>query len=78
MCVETNKRYLFIYLSVTRFFVIRLFHELKPSGPLKNRLKWFCLKIPFRGDIRETFDSVQTNTARSQTPRKLTLRGVDN
>ena len=42
--------------SVTRFF---LFHESKPSGPLINRLNWFCLKVHFRGDICEKFDSAQ-------------------
>ena len=36
-----------------------LFHESKPSGPLINRLKWFCLKVSFRGEIREKFDSAQ-------------------
>ena len=45
--------------SVTRFLFIFLFYELKPSGPLMNRLKWFCLKIRFREDVREIRDSVQ-------------------
>ena len=35
------------------------------SGPLINMLKWFLLKIRFRGDICEISDSLQTNTARS-------------
>ena len=40
-------------------FGIFLFHESKPSGPLINRLKWFCFKVRFRGEIREKFDSAQ-------------------
>ena len=28
-----------------------------PSGALINRIKWFCLKIRFCGDIRKNFDS---------------------
>ena len=44
---------------VTRFFGIFLFHESKPPGPLINRLKWFCLKVRFRGEICEKFDSAQ-------------------
>ena len=52
------------------------FHESNLSGPLLNRLKWFFLKIRFRGDICEISDSAQANTARSQTLRKLTLYGV--
>ena len=43
-----------------------LFHESNPYGPLINRLKWFSVKIRFRGDIHEISDSTQTNTARSQ------------
>ena len=43
------------------------FQESNPPGPLINRLKGFCWKIHFRGDIREICDSAQTNTARSQT-----------
>ena len=42
-------------------FVIFLFHESKPSGPLINRLKWFCLKIRFRGNIREKFEYLREN-----------------
>ena len=30
-------------------------------GPLINRLKWFCLKIRFRGDIREKFEYLREN-----------------
>ena len=41
-------------------------YETNPPGPLINRLKWFCWKICFRGDIREISDSAQANTARSQ------------
>ena len=59
-----------------RLLVIFLFHESKPSGPLINILKWFCLKFRFREDIREIIDSAQANTAQSRTPRRLTLRGV--
>ena len=57
-----------------RFFVIFLFHESKPSGPLINRLKWFCLKIRFRKDIREISDSAQANTARSQKLKYLQIQ----
>ena len=40
---------------------------IKPTwGPLINRLKWFCWKIRFRGDIWEISDSVRTNTAQSK------------
>ena len=53
-------------------FDIFLFHESKLSGPLINRQKWLCLKVRFRGEIREKFDS------QSPTPRRLTLRGVEN
>ena len=53
-----------------------LFHESKPSGPLINRLKWFCLKVRFQGELREKFDSPQATTARSQTLRRLTLGEV--
>ena len=61
-----------------------LFHESNPSGPLINRLKWCCLKIRFREDIREIGDSAhstQANTARSRklkyrTPRDVSLRRV--
>ena len=41
-----------------------LFHEKKPSGPLINRLKWFCLKIRFH----EIF-------AKNSTLHRLSLRG---
>ena len=58
------------------FLAFFLFHELKPSGPLKNRLKWFCFKIRFCEDIREKFDSAQANTARSWIPRSVSLRRV--
>ena len=58
-----------------KIFGILIFHESKPSGPLINRLKWFCVKIRFRGDIR---DSVQANTARSWTLCRLTLCEVGN
>ncbi len=50
-----------------------LFHESKPSGPRKYRLKWFCLEICFREDIHKICDSAQ-----SRTPRRLTLRRVGN
>ena len=71
---------------VTRFFYF-VFHESKPSGPLINMLIGFLLKIRFHGYIREISDSAQANTvrsqilrkantARSQTPRRLALRGV--
>ena len=68
-----------------RNFVIFVYHELKPSGPLINRLKWFCSKIHFHEDIRKISDSAESeieisanpklaNTARSRTLRRLTLR----
>ena len=63
-------------------FVIFLFHESKSPGPLKNKLKWFCLKIRFCEDICEISDSAQANTARSQKLKCpqiqnwLILRGV--
>ena len=64
------------HLPVT--FVIFLFHESKPSGPVINSLKWFCLKIRFREDICEISDSAPANTAQSRTLHRLTLRGVGN
>ena len=45
-------------------------------GPLINRFKCFFLKIRFSGDIRGISDFAQANTARCQTLRRLTLRGV--
>ena len=36
----------------------------------------FFLKISFRGDIGEISDPAQAKTARSQTLRRLSLRGV--
>ena len=36
-------------------------------------LKWFLLKICFRGNIRELSDSAQANTAQSQTLKKMNL-----
>ena len=42
-----------------KIFAIFLFHESKPSGPLINRLNWFCLQICFRRDIRDKFESTQ-------------------
>ena len=39
------------------FVIYFLFHESKPSGPLINMLKWFCLKIQFCKDICEISDS---------------------
>ena len=42
-----------------------LFNESTPSGPLINRLKWFCSKISFRRFICKISDSAQANTARS-------------
>ena len=74
-------------------FDIFLFLESNSSGPLINSLKWFCLKIRFRRDIRENFTSVLAcaeseilifknpnlaTTVRRGTPRRLTLRGVNN
>ena len=41
------------------FLAFFLFHESMPSGPLINRLKWFCLKVRFHGDIHEKFDTTQ-------------------
>ena len=69
-----------------------LFHESKPSGPLINRLKWFCVSFVF-GKIfaknstlcRLTLGGVEiemfanpklANTARSWTLRRLSLRIV--
>ena len=40
-------------------------------------LQKFLYKIRFRGDIREISDSAQAYTAQSQTPCRLTLRGVN-
>ena len=42
-------------------------YETNPPEPLINRLKWFCRKIHFRGDICEISDSARANTVRSQT-----------
>ena len=57
-----------------RLFSIFLFHESNTSGPLINRLKWLCLKICFRGDIGEEFDSAQANTVQSRTPGSVSQR----
>ena len=48
-------------------FLAFFFYETNPPKLLINRLKWFCWKIRFRGDIHEISDSAQTNTVRSQT-----------
>ena len=40
-------------------FAIFLFNESKPSGPLINRLKLFCLKFSFCRDFGEQFDSAK-------------------
>ena len=40
---------------------------------LINMLKWFLLKIRFRGDIREISDSTQANTARSRLLKKMNI-----
>ena len=59
-----------------------LFHESKPSGPLINKLNWFCLKIRFCEDIRKISDFAQANIVRSlklkypQIQNLLTLQGV--
>ena len=45
--------------------LLAFFHKSNPSGPLVNMLKWFLIKIHFRGDIREISNSAQANTARS-------------
>ena len=37
--------------AVSRDFLPQFFYESKPSGPLINKLKWFYLKVCFRGDI---------------------------
>ena len=58
-------------------FYLYFFHKLKPSGLLINRLKWFCLKVCFLGEIRKKFDSAQANTAWSRTLPRLTLRRVE-
>ena len=57
---------LFLKGECHEIFCHILFHESKPSGPWINRLKWFCLKVRFRKDIREISDSAQGNTAQSQ------------
>ena len=51
-------------------FDLYFFHESNPSGPLINRLKWFCLKIRFRKDIR-------IRSSKNSTPRSVILQGVD-
>ena len=56
--------------SVTRFDGI--FYESNSPGPLIDRLKWFCRKIRFRGDIREITDSALTIT-----PYVFRLRGIE-
>ena len=45
------------------------FHESNLPRPLLNRLKWFCWKVCFRGDICKISNSMLTNTARSRTFR---------
>ena len=37
-CLKGHRREIFCHF---------LFHESKPSGPLLNRLKWFCFKVCF-------------------------------
>ena len=50
-------------------FDLYFFHEWNPSGPLINRLKWFCFKIRFRQDIR-------IRNSQNSTPRSVILRKV--
>ena len=52
-------------------FDLYFFHESNPSGPLINRLKWFCLKIRFREDIR-------IPSSKNSTQRSVILRRVEN
>ena len=47
-------------------FDIFLFHESNPFGPPDKQAKMVLLKIRFRGDIREKFDTAQANTAQSR------------
>ena len=58
---------------------LAFFYSMNPThapGSLVKRLKWFCWKIQFCGDISEISDSALTNTVRSRTPRRLPLSGV--
>ena len=57
-------------VTVSQDFLAFFPMKLTNLGPLINRLKWFCLKIRFLGDMREISycaesDSVQANPARS-------------
>ena len=64
--------------AVSRDFC-HLFYFLNRShlGPLINRLKWFCLNTAFaESEIEMSANLKLANTARSLTPRRLTLRGV--
>ena len=54
----------YLKVAVPRHF-FHFFHESNLSRPLINRLKRFCRKVPFRGDIREISDFSLTSTARS-------------
>ena len=69
ICILTYSILIGRRLSTTEcheIFVIILFHESRPFGPLINSLKWFCLKIRFAKIF-----------AKSVTPRRLPLRGVN-
>ena len=52
-------------------FDLYFFHEWNPSGPLINRLKWFCLIIRFREDIG-------IRSLKNLTSRSVILRRVEN
>ena len=51
-------------------FDLYFFHESNPSGPLINRLKWFCLKIRIREDI-------QIRSSKNSTLGSVILCGVE-
>ena len=51
--IPTAKKQYKLKVAVSRDFLkMFFFRELNPPGPLINRLKSFCWKIRFRGDIR--------------------------
>ena len=56
-----------------RFFSIFFISLIKPIWASDKQVKMVSLKIHFRGDVRKISDSALTNTARSQTPRWLTV-----
>ena len=62
-------------------FDLQFFHDLNPSGPLINRLKYFPIRFRFSRDIQILKSSAVCCTPRSQAPQcashcRVNLPGV--